>query len=189
MMDISAILASKEQVNIEAKLAKGGLPNSLWETYSSFANTFGGTILLGVDEDKTTKEFIPYGVSDPEQMIANIWNTLNNHQKINANILLEHHIYKVPYNDMWIIVMEVRTAVTNQSMSDKICSKVPSAGILKATTTVPTKKSRRCCVTRQIPHRTPSCLKTWNWMHSIMNPYIATVSYLTIRNQDMSDQS
>ena len=90
MMDISAILASKEQVNIEAKLAKGGLPNSLWETYSSFANTFGGTILLGVDEDKTTKEFIPYGVSDPEQMIANIWNTLNNHQKINANILLEH---------------------------------------------------------------------------------------------------
>lgn len=110
MIDISAILASKEQVNIEAKLAKGGLPNSLWETYSSFANTFGGTILLGVDEDKATKEFIPYGVSDPEQMITNIWNTLNNRQKINANILLEHHIYKVPYNDMWIVVIEVPRA-------------------------------------------------------------------------------
>lgn len=110
MIDISTILSQKERINIEVKLAQGGLPNSVWDTYSSFANTFGGTILLGVDEDKQTKELIPRGVSSSDQMISNIWNTLNNRQKISANILLEHHVYPVEYNGVTIIVVEVPRA-------------------------------------------------------------------------------
>lgn len=81
MVDIVSILQSHERVNIEVKAAKGGIPNSIWETYSSFANTFGGTIILGIEEDKTTKEFIPSGVANPQQMLSDIWNTLNNSQK------------------------------------------------------------------------------------------------------------
>lgn len=93
MIDLHSILKAQERVNIEVKAAGGGIPKSIWETYSSFANTFGGTIILGVEEEEGTKKFIPKGVNNPQQMISTIWNTLNNSQKVNTNILLEHHVY------------------------------------------------------------------------------------------------
>lgn len=52
MIDLKDISSYKENNQLEAKKAAGGLPGSLWETYSSFANTDGGIILLGVDEKK-----------------------------------------------------------------------------------------------------------------------------------------
>ena len=110
MINIASILKSKEHVNIEVKAAGKGIPNSIWDTYSSFCNTFGGTIILGIAEDKVTKSFIPKGIENPQQMLSDIWNTLNNRQKVSANILLEHHVYPVDYNGMSFIVIEVPRA-------------------------------------------------------------------------------
>ncbi|MDX9916338.1 MAG: putative DNA binding domain-containing protein, partial [Sphaerochaeta sp.] len=41
----------KENNRLAVKRARSGVPQTLWQTYSSFANTMGGTIILGVDED------------------------------------------------------------------------------------------------------------------------------------------
>ena len=59
-------IESRETVHFEAKLARGGLPRSLWETYSAFANSDGGEILLGIEErpDKTLRLV---GVEHPER--------------------------------------------------------------------------------------------------------------------------
>lgn len=81
MIDLATILTGYEKASVEVKLASGGLPGSTWESYSSFANTFGGVILLGVEENHKTHELIPRGVSDSHQMMIDIWNTLNNPQK------------------------------------------------------------------------------------------------------------
>lgn len=51
-----------ENDEIECKEAAGGLPKDLWETYSAFANTNGGTLFLGIKE-KSQKFFIT-GVKD-----------------------------------------------------------------------------------------------------------------------------
>lgn len=110
MIDIENILQSNETVNLEVKEAAKGLPNSIWETYSSFANTFGGTIILGIAEDKISKKFILKGVVDPQKMLSDIWSTLNNKQKISSNILLENHIYELKHNDVSLIVMEIPRA-------------------------------------------------------------------------------
>lgn len=50
---IKALISQGETSEVEFKSARGGFPGSFWESYSAFANTNGGTIVLGVVE-KTT---------------------------------------------------------------------------------------------------------------------------------------
>ena len=71
MLDITKIGTYRENNRLEAKLATGGLPESLWETYSAFANTYGGVILLGVEElpDKSLRI---QGLLDAEEMAARL---------------------------------------------------------------------------------------------------------------------
>ena len=56
---IKEILLKGERVTLECKKAKSEMPKSIWQTYSAFANTIGGMILLGVDENMQEKEIFP----------------------------------------------------------------------------------------------------------------------------------
>lgn len=78
-------LAYSESVDVEYKSARGGLPGSLWETYSAFANTAGGTLWLGVAQKGDELDI--HGVEHAEQRVAELWNALNNRQKVSRNLL------------------------------------------------------------------------------------------------------
>ncbi len=54
--DILTIIQQGERITLECKKAKNELPKSVWETYSLFANTIGGLILLGVEEHQEERE-------------------------------------------------------------------------------------------------------------------------------------
>lgn len=78
--------ALKENNQLEAKRAKGGIPESIWETYSAFANTEGGTIILGAEEGPDGLLTYP-GVSNPDLLVKKFWDAVNNPSKVSANIL------------------------------------------------------------------------------------------------------
>ncbi|MDR2147157.1 MAG: ATP-binding protein [Tannerella sp.] len=108
MINIEEILSQGETSRIEAKKATGGVPDSLWESYSAFANTEGGIILLGVSE--VNKRLVISGLVNAQEMIQKLWNLLNNRQKVNLNILVERNIYIQKVDSKEIVVIEVPRA-------------------------------------------------------------------------------
>lgn len=84
-----------ERVTLECKEAHGKIPNTVYETYSSFANTMGGLILLGVKENignsGSEPRFVFVGVDNPEKRIKEFWDVINSN-KVSANILMEDNV-------------------------------------------------------------------------------------------------
>jgi predicted HTH transcriptional regulator len=109
MFKLNELYKYREGNRLEVKKAAGGLPKSLWETYSAFANTNGGIILLGVEE-LADKSFSVIELSNPEKLVSDFWNTLNNREKISVSILLDKHVRIENIDDKKIIVIEVPRA-------------------------------------------------------------------------------
>lgn len=57
MQELEQLIYKGEKVDIECKEAESNVPRSAYESYSAFANTKGGYIILGVKEDK--KKILP----------------------------------------------------------------------------------------------------------------------------------
>ncbi|WP_035040247.1 AlbA family DNA-binding domain-containing protein [Catonella morbi] len=53
MQKLKSLIYQGEKVDIECKKAEGNIPKSVYESYSAFANTKGGYIILGILEDKS----------------------------------------------------------------------------------------------------------------------------------------
>ena len=105
----------KEDNRREVKKANGGLPNDMWETYSAYANTYGGVIILGVKElpDKHWKT-TGLKVADKEKILDNLWNLLHNPNKVSINLLSESDVETYEIGEDVIIVMEVPMAKRSQ---------------------------------------------------------------------------
>ena len=79
-----------EGVDVECKESSDTLPKDLWETYSAFANTKGGTIFLGVKEKNG--EFSVSGVNNVDKVVKELWDNLNNNKKVSSNIISDRDV-------------------------------------------------------------------------------------------------
>jgi len=109
MLDFDNLQNYRENSQIEAKLALGGLPESLWETYSAFANTDGGIILLGVEELED-KSFRARNLLDPQWLLDDLWAALNDPAKVSINLLTKDDVQIREVNGNRIIAITVPKA-------------------------------------------------------------------------------
>jgi ATP-dependent DNA helicase RecG len=98
----------------EFKSAKGGIPGSLWETYSAMANTDGGVILLGATEKPDGVHLD--GLTDAQlaQYQKNLWDTLNNRGKVSINLLPNADVGVVEAGGNRLIAIRVPRAPRSQ---------------------------------------------------------------------------
>lgn len=107
--DISRFEEYREDNRLEVKRAKDRIPDSLWETYSSFANTGGGCIILGVKE-REDGSWYTTGLKDPAQLKKDFFDTLHNPNKVNAVLVSDNDLTEYEIDGDAIIVIEVPKA-------------------------------------------------------------------------------
>lgn len=107
----------RESVDLECKLAvgrdgKGAVPEDFWPTYCAFANTAGGVIVLGLRERKGVFEVV--GIQDVAKVRRELFDGLNNPQKVSVNLLTDASVQEVVLDGRTILVVDVPRATRKQ---------------------------------------------------------------------------
>lgn len=100
----------KESKTIELKAARGGIPKTVYETFSSFANTDGGTVYLGIEEGKPN---IVAGLSENacEAYKKELLLTIQNATEISLPVFGEEDIEEIPLGDgRFVLAIHVKEA-------------------------------------------------------------------------------
>ncbi len=113
MQELKQLIYKGEKVDIECKVAENNVPRSVYESYSAFANTKGGYVILGVKEDKkktcSGERFMVQGIKNAERQVDDFWNTINS-SKVNRNILKDEDVFIVEESGVSLIVIKVPRA-------------------------------------------------------------------------------
>ncbi len=122
--DIKRIIDKGEGLQIEFKEAKDAVPSNFYDTVTSFSNTDGGTILLGVDDDGNINGINPLSET---KIKKNIITALNSSDLINPPILVEP--FTVYCDDKLILVVQVPVSSQIHKYHGRIYKRVFEADI------------------------------------------------------------
>ncbi|EGK4119505.1 AAA family ATPase [Escherichia coli] len=115
IIDLQTLVESEQ---VEFKLAggkdgKGELPKDFWPTYSAMANGRGGWVVLGVKEQ--AGKFTPVGVVDPEKIKTDLFNQLNDRDRVSVNVLRsENEVQLVSLQGKNVLAIHIPQAMRKQ---------------------------------------------------------------------------
>ena len=107
---LDSLYDGKESCELEFKSAAGGFPQSFWETYSSFANTQGGIIILGIKEKNG--RFILDGISaeQAEKYRHDFFNLMHNKEKVNMPLLRDNDVQIITHDNAYFLCFYIPRA-------------------------------------------------------------------------------
>ncbi|WP_081626093.1 AlbA family DNA-binding domain-containing protein [Bacteroides gallinarum] len=111
--ELYTLVQKGESAEVEFKSARGGFPGSFWETYSAFANTNGGTIILGVQEKDG--KFLFDGLSEETALKykKNFWDNAHNRGKVSVCLPHEQDVEIKDVNGAYLLVCHIPRAEYN----------------------------------------------------------------------------
>ena len=107
---LKALMSKGESSEIEFKSARGGIPASLWESYSAFANTDGGIIVLGIQEKDG--KFVLDGLSEDTvtRYKKNFWDCAHNKGKVSVCLPHEEDVRIESVDGSYILICKIPRA-------------------------------------------------------------------------------
>ena len=104
------LCGKREGYEVEFKGAKGGFPESFWESYSAFANTAGGIIVLGIAEKKS--RFYPDGLTEEQthKFKKNFWDLAHNPHKVNVCLCNEDDVIEEVDGEAHYLIFKIPRA-------------------------------------------------------------------------------
>lgn len=111
---LDTLLVRNECDDLEFKSAAGGFPGSFWDTYSAFANSEGGTIVLGVQEKKGKFHIDNLTEEQVEKYRKDFWNNVNNRQTVSINLMQKEDVVSGNYKGYAFMLFFVPRASREQ---------------------------------------------------------------------------
>ena len=107
---ILGLCGKKEGYVVEFKGAKGGFPGSFWDTYSSFANTAGGIIVLGITEKDNV--FKMDGLTEDQiyKYKKIFWDNSHDARKVSYCLCQEDDVLVEEDNGAWYLIFKIPRA-------------------------------------------------------------------------------
>ncbi len=187
--------AWKEGVHLEFKKSQTKLSEDLWETYSAFANTEGGIIILGVKDNGTVQ-----GVENVPQQMKNLTTSLNNIEKVSCNVsLAPGMVESIELGGRNLIVIRVPKAEASQkpvylnrntskayfrqNESDICCTEDMLQQMLRD-------KSAESPTSRLVPYTSFSDIdpETWEQYRTIMRAFNPKHAWVRLNDQSLLER-
>lgn len=111
---IYELLELGESEEIEFKRAKGDLPRDLWPTYSAFANTHGGIIVLGVQEKHGTLSLSQLSEAEACKLKETFWSLVHSRETISLCLQTNDDVRVVEVQGSFVLTIRVPQATREQ---------------------------------------------------------------------------
>lgn len=107
---ILGLCSKKEGYVVEFKGAKGGFPGSFWDTYSSFANTAGGIIVLGITEKDNVFKMDGLTEDQIHKYKKIFWDNSHDARKVSYCLCQEDDVLVEEDNGAWYLIFKIPRA-------------------------------------------------------------------------------